>query len=39
MLYTPFIHTPKDTVAKNENIEYITDGIVRFLGEIKNEAD
>jgi Iap family predicted aminopeptidase len=39
MLYTPFIHTPKDIVAKNENIEYITDGIVRFLGEIKNEAD
>ena len=39
VLYTPFIHTPKDTVAKNENIEYITDGIVRFLGEIKNEAD
>ena len=39
MLYTPFIHTPKDTVAKNENIEYITDGIIRFLGEIKNEAD
>ena len=35
LLYTPFIHTPKDTVAKNENIEYITDGIVWFLGEIK----
>ena len=39
MLYTPAIHTPRDTVAKDENIEYIKDGIIRFLGEIKNEAD
>ena len=35
MLYTPAIHTSKDTTVKNENIEYITDGIVQFLGEIK----
>ena len=35
MLYTPAIHTRKDTTVKNENIEYITDGIVQFLGEIK----
>lgn len=34
MLYTPTIHTPKDTTVKNENIEYITDGIIRFLREI-----
>ena len=35
MLYTPAIHTPRDTVAKDENIEYIKDGIIRFLGEIE----
>ncbi len=31
LLYTPRIHTAFDTVAKNENIEYITDGICRFV--------
>lgn len=39
MLYTPAIHTPRDNVANSENIEYITDGIIRFLDEVKNEAD
>lgn len=34
MLYTPGIHTPKDIVAKNENIEYITDGMKNFIGGI-----
>lgn len=38
LLYTPAIHTPRDTVAKDENIEYIKEGIFRFLVEIKNEA-
>ena len=31
LLYTPYIHTPKDTVAKDENIEYITKNILNFL--------
>ena len=39
LLYTPAIHTPRDTVAKDENIEYIKEGIFKFLVEIKNEAD
>ena len=34
LLYTPAIHTPKDTLAKDENIGYIARGIIRFLGEI-----
>ena len=38
LLYTPAIHTPRDTVAKDENIEYIKEGIFRFLVKIKNEA-
>lgn len=38
LLYTPAIHTSRDTVAKDENIEYIKEGIFRFLVEIKNEA-
>lgn len=39
LLYTPYIHTPKDTVAKDENIEYITNNILKFLEVTKNEAD
>lgn len=35
MLYTPAIHTPRDTMAKDENIEYIKNGIIRFLVEIE----
>jgi dihydroxy-acid dehydratase len=31
LLYTPNIHTPKDTEVKDENIQYITKGILRFL--------
>ena len=31
LLYTPYIHTPRDTVANNENIEYITDCMRRFF--------
>lgn len=34
LLYTPRIHTAFDTVAKNENIEYIADGICRFTNKI-----
>ena len=34
LLYTPRIHTRFDTVAKNENIEYIADGICRFANKI-----
>lgn len=34
LLYTPRIHTRYDTVAKNENVEYITDGIRRFIKNI-----
>lgn len=31
VFYTPYIHTPRDTVAKNENIDFIADGMSRFL--------
>ncbi len=34
LLYTPRIHTRYDIVARNENIEYITDGIRRFVKNI-----
>jgi hypothetical protein len=37
VLYTPFIHTPKDTVAKNENIEYIARGTLSFIGSLVEE--
>ncbi len=39
LLYTPYIHTKMDTVAKDENIEYITNKILKFLEVTKNEAD
>lgn len=31
VLYTPYIHTPKDTVASNENIVFIADGMCRLM--------
>lgn len=32
VFYTPYIHTPRDTVASNENITYIAACMSRFLG-------
>ena len=31
LLYTPYIHTPKDVVAKNENIEFLAARMQEFL--------
>lgn len=31
ILYTPWIHTAKDTVLHSENIDVIADGAVRFV--------
>lgn len=31
VLYTPYIHTPKDTVANNENIAFIADGMCKLI--------
>ena len=31
VFYTPYIHTPRDTVASNENITYIAAGMSRFF--------
>lgn len=31
LFYTPYIHTPKDTVAKEENIQYLTKGMREFF--------
>lgn len=31
LFYTPYIHTPRDTVAKEENIRFIADGMGRFF--------
>ena len=39
ILYTPNIHTSKDTVAKDENIAYIVNGISKFVEEIYYEAN
>ena len=39
LLYTPAIHTPRDIVAKDENIRYIASGMINFIEGIKNEAD
>ena len=31
LLYTPYIHTPKDVVADNKNIEFLKKYVVRFF--------
>jgi hypothetical protein len=31
LLYAPYIHTPKDVVAKNENIVFVADGIKAWV--------
>ena len=38
LLYTPYIHTPKDVEVKNENIEFIEKRMRRFFAEIEKEA-
>lgn len=32
LLYTPYIHTKKDIVVDNANIEFLVDGATKFLG-------
>ena len=39
LLYTPYIHTKMDAVAKDENIEYITSSTLKFLKAINHDAD
>ena len=34
VFYTPYIHTPRDTVASNENITYIAACMSRFFGSV-----
>ena len=34
VFYTPYLHTPKDIVAKNENIQFIADGMIRFISDL-----
>lgn len=34
LLYTSRIHTVRDTVTNNENIGYLSDGIIKFIDEI-----
>ena len=31
LLYTPYIHTPKDVVADNKNIEFLKKHMARFF--------
>ena len=31
LLYTPYIHTARDVVANEQNVEFITDGMIKFL--------
>ena len=38
LLYTPAIHTPKDTEVRDENIQYITAGILKFMKEKAHES-
>ena len=38
LLYTPNIHTPKDTEVRDENIQYITTSILKFIREKDNES-
>lgn len=33
-LYTPYIHTPKDTVADSENIYYITEKLTEYVNRL-----
>lgn len=39
VFYTPYIHTPRDTVASNENITYITGAMNRFFGSVLPAAN
>ena len=34
--YTPNIHTALDTIAKKENIEFLTNSFVNFINNIQN---
>ena len=34
VFYTPYIHTPRDKVANNENIQYIADCMSRFFAAV-----
>jgi len=38
VLYTPYIHTPKDTVANNGNIAFITDGMCKLAALLASAA-
>lgn len=38
VLYTPYIHTPKDTVAYNENIVFIADGMSKLIAALSSAA-
>ena len=38
LLSTPNIHTPKDTEVRDENIQYITKGILKFIEENAHES-
>ena len=37
VLYTPYIHTVRDTVASEENIVYLTDGALQWITTLCNE--
>jgi len=39
LLYTPSIHTPRDTAANNENIDYIADCMKRFFASLSAEGN
>lgn len=36
LLYTPYIHTPKDVVVDNKNVEFIEKQMQRFFAEVTN---
>lgn len=38
LLYTPWIHTSRDTVARQENIDFIVGGLQRFLAPNRKDA-
>ncbi|MBO5091658.1 MAG: M28 family peptidase [Clostridia bacterium] len=37
ILYMDRIHTPKDTVFREENLEYLTDGAIKLVSQLTNQ--
>ena len=38
LMYTPRIHTKRDTVSNDDNIEYLADGMIKFAEKLSMEG-